>query len=42
MMYQGKIIADGTPEQVLNAENLKTVFGLKLPKGGFKALELAP
>ena len=42
MMYQGKIIADGTPEQVLNAENLKTVFGLKLPKGGFKTLELAP
>ena len=42
MMHQGKIIADGTPEDVLNAKNLKTVFGIKLPKGGFKALELAP
>lgn len=42
MMHQGKIIADGAPEQVLNAVNLKTVFGIKLPKGGFKALELAP
>ena len=42
MMNQGKIIANGSPEDVLNAENLKTVFGIKLPKGGFKALELAP
>jgi iron complex transport system ATP-binding protein len=42
MMHQGKIIADGAPKEVLNAENLKTVFGIRLPKGGFKALELAP
>jgi len=42
MMHQGKIVADGKPSDVLNAENLKTVFGIKLPKGGFKALELAP
>ncbi len=42
MMHQGKIVSDGKSEDVLNAENLKTVFGLKLPKGGFKALELAP
>ena len=42
MMHQGKVIADGTPKQVLNAENLKTVFGIKFPKDGFKALELAP
>ena len=42
MMHQGRIIADGTPEKVLNAENLKTVFGIKLSAGGFKALELAP
>lgn len=41
MMHQGKIIANGTPEEVLNAENLKTVFGIKRPKNGFKALELA-
>ena len=41
MMHQGKVIADGTPEQVLNAENLETVFGIKFPKDGFKALELA-
>ena len=41
MMYQGRIIADGSPDEVLEAENLKTVFGIKLPKGGFTALELA-
>lgn len=42
IMHQGKIIADGKPEDVLNTENLKTVFGIKMPQGGFKALELAP
>ena len=42
MMHEGKIIASGTSEEALNAENLKRVFGIKLPKGGFKALELAP
>ena len=42
MMHQGKIIADGRPEDVLDADNLKTVFGIKLPEGGFKPLELAP
>ena len=41
MMHQGRIIADGSPDEVLEAENLKTVFGIKLPKGGFTALELA-
>ena len=41
MMHQGKIIADGPPKEVLNTENLKTVFGIRMPKGGFKALELA-
>ena len=41
MMHQGRIIADGSPAEVLEAENLKTVFGIKLPKGGFTALELA-
>lgn len=41
IMHQGKIIADGTPHDVLNTENLKTVFGVKLPSGGFKPLELA-
>jgi len=41
MMHQGKIIADGKPKDVLNAENLKTVFGIKLPEGGFKPLKLA-
>lgn len=41
MMHQGKIIADGTPDDVLNSENLKTVFGIKRPEGGFKPLELA-
>ena len=41
IMHQGNIIADGTPEDVLNAENLKTVFGIKLPEGGFRPLELA-
>lgn len=42
MMHEGKIIASGTPEEALNAENLKRVFGIKLPKGGFRPLELAP
>lgn len=42
IMHQGKIIADGPPEAVLTDENLKTVFGIKYPKGGFKPLELAP
>lgn len=42
MMHNGNIIADGPPKQTLNEENLKTVFGIKFPKGGFKALELAP
>ena len=41
MMHQGNIIAEGTPSDVLNAENLKTVFGIKLPEGGFRPLELA-
>jgi len=41
MMHEGKIIADGKPADVLTAENLKTVFGIKRPKGGFKSLELA-
>jgi len=41
MMHQGKIIADGPALDVLTAENLKTVFRIKLPKGGFKTLELA-
>jgi len=41
IMHQGKIIADGSAPDVLTAENLKTVFGIKLPKGGFKSLELA-
>ena len=42
MMHEGKIIASGTPEEALNAENLKRIFGIKLPKGGFRPLELAP
>jgi len=42
MMHEGKIIADGKPKDVLDSENLKTVFGVKIPKGGFKPLELAP
>ena len=42
MMHQGKIISDGKPVDVLSAKNLKTVFGIKLPNGGLKALELAP
>lgn len=42
IMHQGNIIADGKPDDVLTSGNLKTVFGIKLPKGGFKALELAP
>lgn len=41
MMHQGKIIADGKAQDVLNTENLKTVFGIKLPQGGFNPLELA-
>jgi len=41
IMHQGKIVADGSAPDVLTAENLKTVFGIKLPKGGFKSLELA-
>lgn len=41
MMHKGKIIADGKPNEVLNSENLKSVFGIKLPQGGFKPLALA-
>ena len=41
IMHHGKIIADGKPIDVLNTKTLKTVFGIKLPKGGFKPLELA-
>ena len=41
MMHHGQIIADGKADDVLNAENLKTVFGIKMPEGGFKAVELA-
>ncbi|MEP3890071.1 MAG: ABC transporter ATP-binding protein [Hellea sp.] len=41
MMHRGKIIANGAPEDVLNDKNLKTVFGIKRPEGGFKPLELA-
>jgi len=41
MMHQGKIIADGTPVEVLTDSNLKTVFGVKIPKGGFTPLTLA-
>ena len=33
IMHDGKIIADGTPKEALNDENMKTVFGIKLPKG---------
>ena len=41
IMHKGHIIADGSSEKVLTAENLKTVFGIRLPKGGFRSLELA-
>ena len=41
MMHQGKIVSDGKPEDVLNEDNLRTVFGIKLPEGGFNPLELA-
>jgi iron complex transport system ATP-binding protein len=41
IMHEGHIIADGPPNEVLDADNLKTVFGIRLPQGGFKALELA-
>jgi len=42
IMHQGKIVANGKAKAVLNAENLKAIFGIRLPKGGFKSLELAP
>lgn len=41
MMHHGQIIAEGVADKVLSAENLKTVFGIKLPKDGFALLELA-
>lgn len=41
MLKNGKIVAKGVPKKVLNAENLKNTFQVKLPKGGFKALQLA-
>ncbi len=42
IMHQGTILANGTPNEVLDNENLKTVFGIKLPVGGFRPLEIAP
>jgi ABC-type cobalamin/Fe3+-siderophores transport system ATPase subunit len=41
MLKNGKIVAKGVPKKVLNAENLKNTFQVKLPKGGFKPLQLA-
>jgi len=41
MLNNGEIVAKGTPKKVLSAENLKNTFQLKLPKGGFKQLQLA-
>ena len=41
MLKNGKIVAKGIPRKILNAENLKNTFQVKLPKGGFKPLQLA-
>jgi len=41
VMHQGQIIKDGTPNSTLTDETLKTVFGIRAPKGGFKPLQLS-
>lgn len=41
MMHKGKIIADGKPKEVLNAQNLETVFRIQAPTSGFQYIKLA-
>lgn len=41
VMRQGEIVADGPPKTALTDKVLHDVFGIKAPKGGFKALELS-
>ena len=41
VMYGGRIIASDTPLKALTDDTLKTVFGIRSPKGGFKPLELS-
>lgn len=41
VMDKGKIVAEGAASSALSGDVLKQVFGIKAPKGGFKALELS-
>lgn len=40
MMHEGRLFANGTPETVLTADNLKSVFSVTLPKGGFSPVSI--
>ena len=39
VMDKGQLAADDTPDAALSADTLKSVFGIKAPKGGFQSLE---
>ena len=41
VMHEGGIVIDDTPLKALVDDTLKTVFGIRSPKGGFKPLELS-
>ena len=41
VMNEGRIVQNGTPAKTLSAKTLKTVFGIKAPKGGFSGVSLA-
>lgn len=41
IMHEGKIMADGKPNEVLNTENLETVFKIHAPTNGFQPIKLA-
>ena len=40
-MHEGGIVIDDTPLKALVDDTLKTVFGIRAPKGGFQPLELS-
>jgi len=41
VMHEGQIITDETPRRALSEDVLKTVFGIKMPLGGFRPVELS-
>jgi len=41
VMHEGKIITDDTPKKALSEDVLKTVFGIRMPRGGLRPMELS-